>query len=157
MAVTLDYVTLDDLEDVMTIPEQAQATDDAYGAGGTISGSPSRNERMVKRFLKRAESTVDSYLTEYDTPIQDPPYMLEYTILLIARYYLDERGDGDVSEASQRSYDQAMDWLKMVKNGEVDLQGVEIDAEDYYGDREGGTFGVAPHNDRSTAFTGEPF
>lgn len=159
MAVTLDYVELSDLADVMSEEEQAEASDDSYGAGGTLDESgPTRNDEMVRRFLQRAESMCNNYLvSRYSIPIDEPTPMLEYTVLILARYYLDERGDGDVSENIQNSYDQAMNWLEMIRNEEIDLGTVDEDIEDYYGERTGGTFGTYPFNDKSTAFTGEPW
>jgi len=160
MAVTLEYVELSELEDVMTEEEQAEATDDAYGSGGTIGGGgPHRDPKMVNRFLKRAENFADTYVgTRYSLPIDDPTPMFKYTILIIARYFLDERGDGDVSESVRNSYQMAVSWLEDIRDEVSDLHGDNTEEiEDYYGDRVGGTFGEGPFNDKSTAFTGSPF
>ena len=160
MAVTLDYVSLDDLSDVMTEVEQAEATDDSYGEGGTIDGNgPTRDDEMVKRFLKRAEGMAERYVgTRYELPISDPTPMFKYTILIIARYFLDERGDGDVSETIGNSYDMAISWLEDIRDEVTDLHGDNTEAiEDYYGERVGGTFDETPFNDKATAFTGDPW
>lgn len=158
MAVSLEYVSLSDLDDVMTKEEQAEATDDGYGSSGTVTQSePTRNEPMVKRFLKRAESLADSYLIHYDRPISDPPATLKYTVLVITRYLLDDRGDGAVSDEVQRSYDQAMQWLMDIRDGKIDLGGdVEEQGEVYYGDRVGGTFGESIHSDKSPTIRSTP-
>jgi len=160
MAVSLDYVELDDLADVMTEVEQAEATDDAYGEGGTIDGNgPTRDDDMTKRFLKRAEGMAERYVgTRYELPISDPTPMFKYTILIIARYFLDERGDGDVSETIANSYDMAIDWLEDIRDEVTDLHGDNSEAiDDYYGERYGGTFEEGPFNDKATAFTGDPW
>lgn len=159
MAVTLNYVSLSEFNDVMTEYEQAQATDDSFAQDGTISSDePSRDEPMVERFLKRAESLADSYLIHYDRPISSPPEKLKYAVMVIARYMLDDRGDGAVSEDIQRSHDQAIDWLKDVRDGSVDLgASVEEAGEDFFGDRQGGTFGEAPYNDKASIASDNPF
>lgn len=160
MAVSLNYVELSAFSDVMTEEEQAEATDDAYGSGGTLNeDGPYRDEKMVKRFLKRAESLADMYVgTRYDLPLSNPTPMFKYTILVIARYFLDERGDGDVSENVRNSYDIALSWLEDVRDELADIHGDNTESiDDYYGEREGGTFGSDTFNDKSTAFTGEPF
>jgi phage gp36-like protein len=160
MAVKLEYVSLDELEDVMMTVEQAEATDDNYGSGATINGNgPKRDDQMVRRFLKRAENMADHYVgTRYDLPIAEPTPMFKYTILSIARYMLDERGDGDVSESVTNSYNMAISWLEDIRDEVSDLQGENTETiSDYYGEREGGTFGSDTFNDKSTAFTGEPF
>ena len=160
MAVTLDYVSLDDLSDVMTEVEQAEATDDSYGEGGTIDGNgPARDDEMTKRFLKHAEGMAERYVgTRYELPISDPTPMFKYTILIIARYFLDERGDGDVSETIGNSYDMAISWLEEIRDEVTDLHGDNAEAiEDYYGERVGGAFGETPFNDKATAFTGDPW
>jgi len=160
MAVTLQYVELSELSDVMTEVEQAEATDDAYGEGGTIDGSgPTRDDQMTKRFLKRAENFAETYVgTRYALPIDEPTPMFKYTILVVARYFLDERADGEVSESIRDSYQMAVSWLEDIRDEVSDLHGDNSEAIDqYYGDREGGTFGEGPFNDKSTAFTGSPF
>jgi phage gp36-like protein len=84
--------------------------------------------------------------------------MFKYTILVIARYLLDDRGDGDVSESVRESYNMAISWLEDIRDEISDLHGDNTEAlDDYYGERVGGTFGEDPFNDKSTAFTGEPF
>lgn len=162
MAVTLDYVEISDLSDVMTEQEQAEATDDTYGSGGTINqGGPTRDDAMVKRFLKRGENLADNYVgTRYTLPLTEPSMMFKYTILVLTRYMLDERGDGDVSESVKNSYSMAIEWLEDVRDEVTDIEGSEEAMEEYYGEREGGTFGSDdsyPFNDKSTAFTGSPF
>jgi len=162
MAVTLEYVSLEELSDVMTEVEQAEATDDAYGEGGTLNSNspgPTRDPDMLKRFLLRAESMAERYVgTRYELPINDPTPMFKYTILIIARYFLDERGDGDVSETVADSYDMAISWLEDIRDEVTDLHGNNTEAiEDYYGERVGGTFGEGPFNDKATAFTGDPW
>ncbi len=161
MAVTLKYVSVRELSDVMTVEEQADATDDDFAEGGTIDSGEEqeRNYPMVKRFLARAEGLAERYVgTRYDLPIEDPTPMFKYTILIIARYFLDERGDGDVSESERESYQMAVSWLEDIRDEVADLRGENTEAiDDYYGDRYGGTFGEGPFNDKSTAFTGSPF
>lgn len=160
MAVSLDYVDLADLSDVMTVAEQAEATDDNYGQGGTIDRNGlTRDDDMAKRFLKRAEGMAERYVgTRYELPIGDPTPMFKYTILIIARYFLDERGDGDVSETIANSYDMAIDWLEDIRDEVTDLHGDNSEAiDDYYGERYGGTFEEGPFNDKATAFTGDPW
>jgi len=155
MAVSLNYVTLAEFADVMTEEEQAEATDDEYGAGGTIDGTgATRDDEMVERFLFRAENMVDSYLMYYDRPIDPVPPTVSYTVMIIARYMIDERGDGAVSETIQESYDRAMDWLEAVRDGELDLgANVEEQTEEYFGARTGGLFEEGTFNDKSSAFT----
>jgi hypothetical protein len=161
MAVTLEYVSVRELSDVMTVEEQADATDDDFAEGGTIESGEEqeRNYPMVKRFLARAEGLAERYVgTRYQVPIDDPTPMFKYTILIIARYFLDERGDGDVSESVRESYRMAISWLEDIRDEVADLHGENTEAiDDYYGERYGGTFGEGPFNDKGTAFTGEPF
>jgi Protein of unknown function (DUF1320). len=165
MAVTLEYTTLSDFSDVMTETEQAEATDDSYAQGGTINGSgPTRDDQMTKRFLKRAESIADTYVgTRYTIPLTNPSPMFKYTVMVIARYLLDDRGDGDVSEHVMESYNMAIGWLEDIRDEVAGIEGSEEEIEDYYGEREGGTFGGStgddelPFNDKSTSFTGDPY
>lgn len=162
MAVTLEYVTLDDLSDVMTVVEQAEATDDKYGEGGTLTeDGPTRDDEMVKRFLRRAENFAENFVgTRYSIPLTNPPMMFKYVVLVIARFMLDERGDGDVSETVRESYDMAVSWLEDVRDEVVDLEDNEEFIQDYFGERTGGEFGGSdethPFNDKSTAFTTDP-
>jgi phage gp36-like protein len=161
MAVTLNYVTLAEFGDVMTQTEQAEATDDSYGQGGTISSSgPTRDEDMVRRFLKRGEGMADSYLIHYSRPVGSPPQTLKYVVMVIARYFLNERGDGAVGEDVQKSYNQAMRWLRDIRDGKIDLGGdVGEQGETYFGERTGGVFSgdSQPFNDESTFATGQPY
>jgi len=160
MAVTLEYVDSSEFSDVMTEIEQAEATDDAYGSDGTLSGGgPTADNQMVKRFLARAEGLAERYVgTRYDIPIDDPTPMFKYTIFIIARYFLDERGDGDVSESVQNSYEMAIGWLEDIRDEISDLHGDNTEEiDDYYGERTGGSFEETPFNDKSTAFTGIPW
>jgi len=159
MAVTLNYVDMSEFSDVMTEEEQAQATDDSYGGGGTISSDgPTRDEQMVERFLGRAESRVDMYLIHYERPLDPVPEIVKYTVMVIARYMLDARGDGAVSENVQKSRDQAIMWLEDLRDGKIDLGGdLEEQGEAYFGDREGGTFGEYPFSDKSTFATRSPY
>ena len=161
MAITLNYVTLSEFADVMTETEQAEATDDNYGQDGTSSSSgPTADEMMIKRFLARAEGMADSYLIHYERPISTPPETLKYVVMIIARYFLSERGDGAVGEDVQKSYDQAMRWLKDIREGKIDLGGdVGEQGEMYFGARTGGVFssGSYPFNDESTFATGQPY
>lgn len=123
MAVTLDYVKLSDFSDVMPENDQAEASDDTdYTDPNT---DPTRDTDLIKRFLGRAESMANSYLIQYDLPLDDAPLALEYAIYVIARYMLLERGDGSVSESVQNSYDQAIAWLEAVRDGEQTLEPVE--------------------------------
>lgn len=158
MAVVLDYVTLEEFSDVMPEEEQAEATDDSYGEDGTITSSgPTRDDQMVKRFLKRAESFANSYLSFYERPVNPVPHTLKYTVMILARYYLDERADGSVSEDIQQSYNNAMDWLKDIRDGEIDLGGdVEEQTGAYFGERAGGAFEEGPFSDKSSTLRGRP-
>jgi len=159
MTATLNYVSLPEFADVMTKTEQAEASDDSYAQDGTISSSgPTRDDEMVKRFLRRGEAMADSYLIHYERPLDEPPQTLKYVVMIIARYFLDERGDGAVSEDVQKSYDQAMMWLRDIRDAKIDLGGnVEEQGELYFGDRYGGTFEGGAHNDKSTFATGVPY
>lgn len=153
MSVTLEYVTLDNFSDVMTERQQAEATGSATS---DPNDKPIRDQKMTKRFLRRAESIADSYLILYDRPIEDVPMALEYAIYVIARYLLLERGDGSVSEDVQNSYDQAISWLKAIRDGEADLAPeTEEDLTDFSGDADlsGLQFEEYPFVDKSTFAT----
>ena len=80
MAVTLNYVSVRELADVMTVNEQAEATDDEFAEGGTITSGEEqeRDYQMVKRFLARAEGLAERYVgTRYELPISDPTPMFK--------------------------------------------------------------------------------
>jgi len=138
MAVTLEYVSLDTFSDVMREDEQAMASDDTRGTDPNTT--PSRDDAMVKRFLKRAESRAESYLINYERPLDNVPMSLEYCIYILARHMLLERGDGTVSEEARQSYQECLTWLENVRDGMVDLEPAEEeDLEDFVGH---GTYGA---------------
>ena len=160
MAVQLNYVSLQQFDDVMPVNEQAASSDDME-AQDPNQNNPTRDDAMVKRFLKRAEHMAESYLSGYELPLPEDqqPHSLKYAIYVMARYYLLERGDGSVSDNIQESYDQVMSWLKMVSDGEIRLGGAaEEDLTDFVGlsSEENMVFAEMPFVDMSATVRNEP-
>lgn len=128
MAITLDYVTASELDFVMSAERQAEATDDSSGPNDT----PTADTDKIDQALKFAESTAESYLIGYELPIAPVPFSLKYAILNIAKYYLLVR-DGRASEDEIGRYDEAIEWLRAVNQGEARLPDVDEDPEEFVG------------------------
>jgi len=144
MAISLDYVTVSELDFVMTDDQQAEATDDT----STPSTTPTKDTDRIEQALKFAESTAESYLTGFDLPIQPVPHVLKYAILNIGKYYLLTR-DGRASEDETTKYNEAIDWLEAVRDDQARLPDVDEDPEEFVGNvnAEGFTFEALPFND----------
>ena len=144
MAVSLDYVSKRDLFDVISEKQVATATDD-----DSFGDDAKQDTLMVKRFLKRAESVAEMYLSRYDLPIQNAPHSLKYAILIIARYMLLERGDAEASDEVVQSYNDVIGWLRSISEGEVELGRTDENVqEDAVGERTG-EFQM-PFNDKAS-------
>lgn len=128
MAISLEYVTVDDIDFVMTEQQQAEATDDVSGPNDTAT----KDTDKITKALKFAESTVESYLIGYELPISPVPFSLQYAVLNIGKYYLLKR-DGRVSEDEQTNYDDAIAWLQDVRDGDARLPDVDEDPDEFVG------------------------
>lgn len=151
MAVALEYTTVDDLLLIMTQVDLAETTDDTSADESEIVQDTSK----LKQHLEIAEARVNSYLHRYERPIDPVPPTVKYAVLILARYQLHERTDGDVGEGIQESYDQIVTWLQAVANEEADLGVSEFEeyAEEVgFGDRNTMQIGTLPFIDKSGIF-----
>lgn len=147
MAITLNYVTLDEFETVLPYNDQAESSQTVNVPGN----STIRNDGMVEQMLKYAESHAESYLTRYELPLTNPPEILKYFIFVITRYYLFDRGDGQVSEDVEKSFNRAISWLERVRTEQIDLAQVEdeIGVLRGFGDQDSMVFNELPFSDVS--------
>jgi phage gp36-like protein len=130
------YSTLDDLKNDISEEQLIQLTDDA-GAGVV-------DETVVTDAIADADSEIDSYLrNRYQLPLDPVPRVVKKLSVGIALYYLFYRRQ-IVDEAISIRYKDAVNLLKLIAKGEVQL----VDAE---GDRvvdEGGPQASKTEEDR---------
>lgn len=116
----MTYATKQDLLDRFGETELVQLTDKVNRPASTIDDVP------VSRALGDAAALIDGYIGKlYRLPLSALPPVLTKNACDIARYYLHGKAaekDGPV----ERTYDEAVSWLKDVSKGVVtlDVEGV---------------------------------
>ena len=88
---------------------------------------------VVDNAILRASAIVDSYLgVRYSVPISPVPKILEDKATDIAVYLIYEKravGMTEVPEDVRRRYEDAIQWLKEVRDGKAVLSGVSVGGE----------------------------
>jgi phage gp36-like protein len=124
----LTYTSVEELETLLTVQEQAALTDDT-----TETGEPVVDTDMIERYLAYSESTVNTKLqTRYDMPLKTVPLAVVYATLVIARYRLMLRR-GYMTEELETEYKEQMRWLQMVQDEDADIYEDEVDEEIAFG------------------------
>lgn len=122
----MNYVTNAGFTDVLTPQQQAQLTDD------NPSGDDITDSGVVTTFLEAAESFADSFVSaRYETPLQNPTEAFKQAIYIIAKYQLLLRREY-ADEATQRQYDNTIQWLMMVRDGDVTLDSNDLISDSAY-------------------------
>lgn len=103
-----------------TAAELLAETDPDLVAG--LSGTDEPDEAAIEKALESASGTIDSYLSgRYTLPLSDPPIQLRTIAIDIALYQMMRlRSQGDIEDARKR-YEDAIDFLKMVAKGVVNI------------------------------------
>nr|VFK22571.1 MAG: Mu-like prophage protein gp36 [Candidatus Kentron sp. LPFa] len=112
------YCTVEDLTLLMSVDTLTQlSNDDAQGEGP--------DQAVVARAIEHAEETIDGYLrARYELPLQTAPTLVRGFAGAIARHWLYARrpeGEEDLPKAVVRTYQGAMDALRAIRRGEIDI------------------------------------
>ena len=120
----LTYVTdIRLLDYLLSETEQALlSNDEAYG--------DSTRSDVIEKYIEWAEGTIDSYVgSQFGLPLATPyPTALIHAVLVIAKYRLMLRRNY-MTDAIEAEYTDVMAWLRMVRDGEIDLYPIDPDAD----------------------------
>jgi phage gp36-like protein len=87
----------------------------------------------VTQALTDASALIDSYLRKrYAVPMDTPPAEINRAAAVLARYDLASRGDMQPSEPMRLDRKDMLAWLKLLADGNVTLDGIEVSG-DYSG------------------------
>ena len=142
-----EYVSESDLVNVLSEQEQANLTADyASGSQDTLT----KDSAIITEHLRYAESRVESYLTGYELPLDNPPYSIQHAVLVMAAYMLFQRDDMAVSDQVADMYERVIEWLRGVRDGDQALpEAGDEDPADFVGfaDKEDMVWDEYPYSD----------
>ena len=96
----------------------------------SLPQSSKLSDTDIQFFIEQAESQVDAFLREiYHTPFIVVPSAIKKVSLDLAVYYLTESlytsFQPNQMDGNQVRYDRSMEILKMIRNGDILLEGAE--------------------------------
>jgi len=118
----MSYASYKEFTAKYDIERIGQATDDI--------GQSEAVEEFVNIFLQDASSFIDTYLRpRYVVPVTQTSYELRRACCIIAWHDIDRRRGGNPEDDRHIEYDEIIEWLKDVQNGEADLPNVPVRSE----------------------------
>lgn len=85
------------------------------------SGNDEAIDTVLSAFINDASAFIDTFISaRYTLPLASTPGELRRANLIVAYYDLVSRKP-PISEDEQKFYDDIIEWLQMIKDGELDL------------------------------------
>ena len=99
--------------------------------GPGLKVDDSGNSELIKpkteQFLDDASSFIDTFLNaRYTVPVTPVPNALRRANMIIARHDIDARRTGKANDEQHVEYEEIVEWLKAIRDGQADLPGVTV-------------------------------